>query len=349
MMTIPETLDLNYTPLVYTNTEGMPEDEWLAYRRNGICGSDAPIVTERSPWNTPLGLYYDKLGVKPMHPEDKDKTALEVGHLLEPLVAKMFAEETGYTVYKDWNMYQHPIYPFMLVNLDYIAILPDGSKVIVECKTGSVYTAENWENNQIPDHYIDQLRHEMCVMNMNRIFVPYLLGNSKSGFGYRVLERDLAKERELMQRESAFWGHVENRTPPELQHPDPELALDIYNQYIESRTGTVITLDLSYWPVLEKISAINAKLSDLEKQKKALDQQRKALYLPFTEKMGEAETAACGDVILTYKTSTRNGVDLNKLKTKYPEAYSDCYKPSVSRTFRLKMPKEAAPEMSKAA
>lgn len=349
MMKIPETLDLNYTPLVYVNTEGMPEDEWLQYRRNGICGSDAPIVTGQSPWNTPLGLYYDKIGVKPLRPEDKDKTAMEVGHLLEPLVAKMFAEETGYEVYKDWNMYQHPLYPFMLVNLDYIAILPDGSKAIVECKTGSVYSAENWENNQIPAHYIDQLRHEMSVFNVDKVFLPYLLGNSKSGFGWRVLERDLGKERELIKAEAAFWEHVETKAPPELVHPDPELALDIYNRYIESRTGTEITLDLSYWPALEEIGAMNARISEFDRQRKTLDQQRKALYLPFAELLGEAETATCGNAILTYKTSTRDGVDLVKLKAKYPDAYSDCYRPSVSRTFRLKLPKEAAPELSKAA
>lgn len=349
MIKIPETLELNYTPLVYINIEGMPEEEWLAYRRNGICGSDAPIVTEQSPWNTPLGLYYDKLGVKPLHPEDKDETAMEVGHLLEPLVAKLFSEATGYEVCKDWNMYQHPLFPFVLVNLDYIAVLPDGSRAIVECKTGSVYTAEAWANNQIPDHYIDQLRHEMSVMNMNQVFIPYLLGNSKSGFGWRVLERDLDKERELIKAEAAFWEHVVTKTPPELVHTDPELALDIYNRYMESRTGTEVTLDLSYWPALEEIGAINAKISGLDKQKKALDQQRKALYLPFAELLGEAETAACGDAILTYKTSTRDGVDMNKLKAKYPAAYSDCYRPSVSRTFRLKMTKPVADETSKVA
>lgn len=349
MKKIPDILDLNYTPVVFVNTEGMPEDEWLDYRRKGICGSDAPIVMEQSPWNTPLGLYNDKLGIEPLHPEEKDGVALEVGHLLEPVVAKLFAEETGYKVYKDYNMYQHPLFPFMLVNLDYIAILPDGSRAVVECKTGSVYTAENWENNQIPEHYIAQLRHEMCVFNVDKVFIPYLLGNSKSGFGYRVMERDLVKERELIQAEAECWKHVETKTPPQLIHPDPELALKIFTEYVESKSGGEVTLDPSYGKILAQISEINEQISALEKRKKELDKQRQELYLPIAQEMGDAETAKCGDILLTYKTSTRNGADYAKLKSKYPEAYAECYKPSVSRSFRLKMPKENTVAVPKAA
>ena len=33
-------LNLNYKPNVFVNTENLTEDEWLAYRRKGIGGSD---------------------------------------------------------------------------------------------------------------------------------------------------------------------------------------------------------------------------------------------------------------------------------------------------------------------
>lgn len=35
-------LNLDYEPLVAVSTEGMREDEWLAWRRKGIGGSDSP-------------------------------------------------------------------------------------------------------------------------------------------------------------------------------------------------------------------------------------------------------------------------------------------------------------------
>ena len=344
MRHVPEILDLSYTPSVFVDTKDMPEPIWQSYRRQGIGGSDAPIVTGQSPWNTPLGLYYDKLGIEPLHPEPKDEVPLKVGKRLEPLIAELFAAETGYTVYKDTNMYQHPLYPFMLVNLDYISILPDGSKAIVECKSGSVYTEEAWADGRIPQHYLDQLRHEMCVMNMDKIFVAYLLGNSRKGFGIRTLTRDLARERELIRSEAAFWSHVETRVPPKLTHPDAELAFQVFNRYIESKAGAEVTLDPGSRGVLEQIIELNTKLSGLEKQKKELDQQRKALYIRIAEQMGEAEAARCDDITLTYKTSIRDGIDLGKLKAAYPEAYSACRRTSVSRTFRLHRPRTGEQE-----
>ena len=44
------------------------EQEWLAYRRKGIGGSDCAIVFGASPWRTTRELYWDKKGIKDLAP-----------------------------------------------------------------------------------------------------------------------------------------------------------------------------------------------------------------------------------------------------------------------------------------
>ena len=54
-----------YTPSVLVGTEGLPEKEWLEYRRRGIGGSDAAAILGISPFATARDLYYDKLKIVP--------------------------------------------------------------------------------------------------------------------------------------------------------------------------------------------------------------------------------------------------------------------------------------------
>ena len=79
-----------YAPQILVGTEGLPREQWLEYRRKGIGGSDAAAVLGISPFRTGRDLYYDKLNI--VTADDAENwVQLEVGTLLEPLVAKIFA------------------------------------------------------------------------------------------------------------------------------------------------------------------------------------------------------------------------------------------------------------------
>lgn len=77
-------------PLVLAETDGLSEEAWLAYRRKGIGGSDVAALLGISPWRTARDLYYDKLNIAAVEDNEGNWVALEMGHLLEPLVAKIF-------------------------------------------------------------------------------------------------------------------------------------------------------------------------------------------------------------------------------------------------------------------
>ena len=120
-------LNLNYKPNVFVKTENLTEDEWLAYRRKGIGGSDVASALGLSPYRTKRELYYDKIGVEPVVPDEDKSIMFQIGHLLEDVVAQIFAKKTGFSVFRDQTMYQHPLFPFMLADVDFFILFPDGT------------------------------------------------------------------------------------------------------------------------------------------------------------------------------------------------------------------------------
>lgn len=50
-------------PQILVETAGLSEEEWLAYRRKGIGGSDVAALLGISPWRTARDLYFDKLNI----------------------------------------------------------------------------------------------------------------------------------------------------------------------------------------------------------------------------------------------------------------------------------------------
>lgn len=119
-------LNLAYKPEEVVSTAGMPESEWLEWRRKGLGGSDSSAVMGCSPFCTARDLYYDKRGIAPAIQEEPNWVTLKVGHLLEPLVAEIFAKQTGYRVYQIQKMFRHPLYPFMQADVDYCPAGPPG-------------------------------------------------------------------------------------------------------------------------------------------------------------------------------------------------------------------------------
>ena len=82
-------------PKVLVSTENLTEQEWLAYRRRGIGGSDVAAILGISPFRTARDLYDDKLNIALAVDDAGNWVALEMGHLLEPLVAQIFTFTTS--------------------------------------------------------------------------------------------------------------------------------------------------------------------------------------------------------------------------------------------------------------
>ena len=235
-----------YAPQILVGTEGLPREQWLEYRRKGIGGSDAAAVLGISPFRTGRDLYYDKLNI--VTADDAENwVQLEVGTLLEPLVAKIFAHKTGYKIYRRPFMFRHPQYPWMLADLDYMVELPDGTSAILEIKTTNYNAKDNWWYNGeeiVPIYYESQGRHYMAVMNIDRVYFCCLYGNSEDEAIIRRIDRDMAYEEELIALERDFWeNHVLTKTPPPYEDDrhhaarEPQCRLERLGGLPERRQG----------------------------------------------------------------------------------------------------------------
>lgn len=147
--------------ILVKNIHQLSQEGWLNMRKNGIGGSDASAILGVSPFTTRKELFWKKMNVPDSAVTEKTEYSLakDLGHVLEPVLVRLFlAKNPGWKVYFTRAMYYHPDYPFMIADIDAIAV-HDGKEYILELKTGSEYTIEKWGerfSNEIPVEYIAQ-------------------------------------------------------------------------------------------------------------------------------------------------------------------------------------------------
>lgn len=343
-----------HQPMVLVDTAGLSEEEWLAYRRKGIGGSDVAALLGISPWRTARDLFYDKLNIAVVEDHEDNWVALEMGHLLEPLVAKIFQHRTGYKVYQIKKMFQHPKYPWMLADVDYFVELPDGTTAILEIKTTNYNAKDNWwldGEETIPAYYESQGRHYMAVMDVDRCFFCCLYGNNEQESIIRDMQRDLAYEDEMIFLEQNFWeNHVLTRTPPPYTE-DGDLVIESVRRYTgpADKEAPAVSLDLSLTAKLMRFLQLQEQKKGAEAGKKEIEEDMKRLKAAIIAKMGKSCKAICQqdgvNYTVTYNPIRTPGIDkdnLKRLKLDHPDIYEQYVTVSVSRRFVVKCDGEAA-------
>ena len=131
----------------------------------GIGSSDAAAAIGLSQYKSPLTLWLEKTNRK--QPDDlSEKQAVFWGTVLEPVLATVYAKQTGLKVRKVNAVLQDPDHPFMLANLDREVVgHPDGLGVL-EIKTASYFSAPQWEDG-IPVAYQCQVLQDRKSTRLN--------------------------------------------------------------------------------------------------------------------------------------------------------------------------------------
>ena len=339
-------LNLNYKPEVVVDTENLSREDWLNYRRQGIGGSDCAAIMGVSPFCTKRDLYYDKRGIAPaIDEEESNWVAKEVGHRLEDLVAEIFSKKTGFKVFPIRKMFRHPLYPFMLADVDFFIDFGDGTYGILECKTTNYNCQDKWANNSTPVNYEYQGRHYMAVMNINKVYFACLYGNNEDEFFIRYMERDLELEEDLIAEEEYFWNENVKMCvePPYTEKAD--LVLESIRKHYgpADKDADQVKLNRKHLVGLEKYLELKEQKSKLDQESKKLEEQMKESYAEIVEEMGVSCTGVLKDgsteYIVTYNPAYRTGIDkkgLEKLKAQHPDVYDDYVNTTESRRFSVK-------------
>lgn len=335
-------------PKVLVSTENLTEQEWLAYRRRGIGGSDVATILGISPFRTARDLYDDKLNIASAADDAGNWVALEMGHLLEPLVARIFAKKTGLEVFQIKKMFQHPQYPFMLADVDYFVRLPNGKISILEIKTTNYNAKDHWWKDGeecVPVYYETQGRHYMTVMDIDEIFYCCLYGNNEDEVIIRHLYRDREYEQEMIYLERAFWhDHILTRIPPPYTE-DGSLILESLRRRlgVADKTIPAIQLDSDLSATMLRYLRLQEQKQQVETQAKTLDAEMQRLKGRMVAKLN-GSCMAMGEYggtqyTISYNPVSRTGItkdNLQKLKLLHPDIYDEYVTVSESRRFSIK-------------
>src|SRR6266550_3924413 len=225
--------------------------EWLAARRTGIGGSDAPAVLGLSPWRTPFEVWAEKTGDLAVD-EREPNEAMNWGTILERAILNEYSLRSGVETV-EVGLLRHPDNPWLICSPDAVA----GGR-IVEIKT--TRSASGWGDqgtDEIPLHYLVQVHHNLIVSGAALADVAVLIAGSD--FRLYHVEPDLTLHAQILDQEAAFWASVQA-----LEPPAPKSVGDAVRRWGRmSHPGSVVAAP-EIVSTVEMLRAITAEMKDQE-------------------------------------------------------------------------------------
>jgi putative phage-type endonuclease len=199
-------------------------DEWLAMRRTGVTASDLPVLMGNR--DGLVRLWAEKCGiVDPEPPDPATQEMFDLGHDLEPIIARRYTIKTGRPLKAVSAMVRHPDVPWAFASLDRVSAVP-GERLIVELKWRPHF---HWDagSETVPAAVQDQVQWQMTVTGYPKAHVAVLIGG-------RVEWHEIVADRDYqdaqMRVASWFRGLVERRERPDIDGSEStrRLLADMY-------------------------------------------------------------------------------------------------------------------------
>lgn len=314
-----------------------PRTEWLAARRLGLGGSDMSTVAGVNQYNSPYALWLDKTG----RGEEKPQTQrMRMGHMLEPIVAELFTEQTGIPVRRAGLM-RHRLNEWMQVSVDRLSA--DGG--ICEYKTTNWRTndAEVWQDGEVPDHAEIQSQWGLAVTGRTHAHAMVLIDGHE--VLHRVIPRDDNLIETLVEMGQRFWfEQVLADVAPEIDGSDAT-STALRRRYSVTDPDSTTTATITALDIFDEWRAGKAKEQSGKSVAAAAENRLREL-------IGEFETLlVLGDPLVTCKqngtfgekrftadhpelaeelVTTKTVLDTERLKTEHPDLYA-AYRARVLR------------------
>lgn len=307
---------MNYR--VLTSTTDITREEWLAFRKKSIGGSDASSIAGLNPWKSAIAVWLEKTG---RDTNDFDNERMRIGRDLEDYVAKRFEEATGLKTRRRNAILLHESIDWMSANVDRLIVGKDEG---LECKVTGSYSASDWKDDKIPVMYEMQVHHYMAVTGASAWWIAALIGNER--IAIKRIERDEDVISALIDIERSFWeGNV---LTGEMPAPDGSKAAQeaIKNLWPRACEGLSIELNSEFEPLINRRDELSELIENMSKEVDEIEQKIQVA-------MKDAEVATVGSRKVTWKTRTSNRLDSNQLKRQEPEVFARFSKPSNYRVF----------------
>ena len=275
-------------------------DGWLQLRRKGIGGSDVSAVLGFSPWRTSYDVWADKTGREDGGFDEAPDSRMGWGTRLESAVVKTFAEktETEIDIPPPWsicvggNESHHRYSPDFFIRHETMTELG-------EAKCTTRFSREQWEDGNVPMHYLCQLQWGFHVLGLQTGVFAVFFGIDSPLHVQHVDSHDDFIE-SMIERVDKFWTeNVQADVPPEIDpaHARAQELLRKLNP--QESKGLTITLPGHSIQLYDEYKKLAAESTAIDKRQTEIKSQMMAW-------MGEAETGALEDGrAVTWKTQER--------------------------------------------
>jgi putative phage-type endonuclease len=292
----------------------MDREQLLLERKIGLGGTDTSAIMGLNPWKTPLDVYYEKIG----EANNYDNQTLQRGRRAEKYILEEYSEHTGETLETDLPMLQDALYPFLIGHAD---AKVKGQNVIVEAKS-TRFNISTWKG-VIPEHYLCQIAHYASISNAERVDLAVLFNNWE--YACFTYYRNEELEERIRKAAIDFWhNHVLPQIPPNAQSPKEALG-----EYPYSNPLKIIEADIDIIKKVEELATTANKINELKKKEEDIKTQ-------IMEYMRDAERLNTPiGYSINWKSYSQNRVDVNRLKTTYPEIYVECLKEAQFRPLKI--------------
>lgn len=293
--------------------------DWEAARCGRIGASDVGAIVGVSHFATPLQVWH-RLATGERVPES---VAMKMGHMLEPVVAQLWAEESGDAMIEGSDrdfIVTNDDYGFASVSPDRYFAGRDGREYVVECKTTSLRVDEEC----LPKSWYCQLQYQLAVTDLPRGVIAWLSNGRE--FGHVDYERNDEFCDWLLKRVEDFWESLQSGAAPEATPEDADFVFKKLGVPGSTTTASPETI-----AAITRYRELRDAVRDAEAE---MDNLAKSIKLA----MGSSEClVADGNTLATWKV--RKGsrtIDAKKLKENYPQAYDACARSSEqTRVFKI--------------
>lgn len=261
------------------------DHDWYEWRRHGIGGSDIAAILGLSPWQSPYGLWLEKVGATTV---DRAATeAMEFGKLMEPVIATWFHNETGLYIVGQQQCVRADRSPVLRATLDgWVADADDPDpqgepgRALSEFKV-TRDTVKEWDEAGIPDNYRAQVTWQSVVTGCRHIYVIVLhlaYGRPQlRWYEYDVPDSDA----EWLERTALDWWqrHVVTGDPPDVDaHPATTAALKGWRSD-DPNLGGALPPALEVWA--EIVVNLSKEIAQLERARDLARNKVRAAMGPY--------------------------------------------------------------------
>jgi putative phage-type endonuclease len=219
--------------------------EWLAWREQGIGGSELPIIMGESEYDTAYGLW--RVRTK-RDPKKETNYAMTIGLENEAKARALYELQTGDDCPP--QLFQHPDLSWARCSLDGWI---ESKQIVVELKVMGREKHQMVREGRVPETYRAQLQWQLFVTGAKCVHFVSLNPETMSDVEIVAVTPDLEYWPKMIEAAAAFWQCLLTDIPPPLSDRDFKVLDDAENKEVFERWKVAKFMVLQLEDTLEQL------------------------------------------------------------------------------------------------